>query len=209
MLGEEGATPGDLWFVLHGYRQLAARFLARFRFLRRPGLRIVAPEGLSRFYLDDAPGRHGPESRVGATWMTREDRDTEIRDYVEYLDLLHHHVLAEVGPAARVGILGFSQGAHTAARWAVLGRVRPHRLVLWGAYLPEDLPSERAAERLGGTRLVLVQGRDDEHREPELEARHRARLGELGLDADTVWHDGGHALEPGVLRRVMAFDAKA
>src|SRR2546425_6931053 len=72
----------DVWLVCHGYGQLASRFLERFRPLEAERRCIVAPEGLSRFYLTDSPA----ERRVGASWMTREDRLHEIDDYVRYLD---------------------------------------------------------------------------------------------------------------------------
>src|SRR6266704_2680299 len=75
----------ELWFVCHGYGQLASRFLERFHSLESQRRCIVAPEGLSRFYLTE----HPTERRVGASWMTREDRLHEIDDYVRYLDALH------------------------------------------------------------------------------------------------------------------------
>src|SRR5437868_12076424 len=71
-------SAAELWFVGHGYGQLASRFLERFRGIDVEGRCIVAPEGLSRFYLTDTP----TERRVGASWMTREDRLHEIDDYV-------------------------------------------------------------------------------------------------------------------------------
>ncbi|NIP78275.1 MAG: phospholipase, partial [Gemmatimonadetes bacterium] len=87
----------EVWFVLHGYGQLAERFVRRFDALPgvRDGMRaVVAPEALSRFYVEEeVTGPHGPESRVGATWMTRADREHEIRDYVEYLDRVAAAVL--------------------------------------------------------------------------------------------------------------------
>ena len=60
---------GELWYVLHGYRQTAARFLRRFTTLANDSRMVVAPEALNRFYLGKEPGRHGPESMVGATWI--------------------------------------------------------------------------------------------------------------------------------------------
>ena len=117
------APPRELWYVLHGYKQLARRFMRRFTPVHGGARRIVAPEGLSRFYIEQEPGRHGPTSVVGATWMTREDRLNEIRDYVDYLDRLHREVAADA-EAAPVTVLGFSQGVATAARWVVQGAVR-------------------------------------------------------------------------------------
>src|SRR5437762_7802629 len=126
----------ELWFVCHGYGQLASRFLERFRALESPRRCIVAPEGLSRFYLTES----ATERRVGASWMTREDRLHEIDDYVRYLDALYSHVAPG---AARVTALGFSQGTATVCRWAALGSVRIDRLVLWGGEVPPDLDLKR------------------------------------------------------------------
>ncbi|MDX1494920.1 MAG: hypothetical protein R3253_12705, partial [Longimicrobiales bacterium] len=91
-LGDEDGAH-DVWFVLHGYKQLARRFLRRFEGIDRRRRLIVAPEGLSRFYVRSGGGRHGAESVVGASWMTREERLVEIADYVGYLDRLAEVVL--------------------------------------------------------------------------------------------------------------------
>ncbi len=106
VLGEDIVSPDELWFVLHGYRQLAARFLRRFEGIADGTRRIVAPEALSRFYVSREPGRHGPVSVVGGTWMTREDRENEIRDYVRYLDMLRDEVGADGTPTT---VLAFNQ----------------------------------------------------------------------------------------------------
>lgn len=203
LLMPEGDPPSYLWFVLHGFRQLAPRFLTRFRPHLRPDRGFVAPEALNRFYLGSEPGRHGADSRVGATWMTREDRETEIRDYVRYLDRLHDHVLEGMDPAPRVGVLGFSQGVHTAARWVTLGGVAPEWTVLWGAYLPGDLDEPRARAAFGRTRLTLVNGRADEHRHERLEREHEERLARIAPEAESLWHAGGHELDDPMLERVL------
>src|SRR5260370_684450 len=119
----QGAT--DVWIVCHGYGQLASRFLERFRALESERRCIVAPEGLSRFYLTENPS----ERRVGASWMTKEDRLHEIDDYVRYLDTLHTQV---VPGNARVTALGFSQGTATVCRWAAFGAARIDRVMVWG-----------------------------------------------------------------------------
>ena len=59
----------EVWFVLHGYGQLAGAFLRHFERLQDGARLFIAPEALSRYYL---PGHQ----RVGASWMTREDRLT-------------------------------------------------------------------------------------------------------------------------------------
>src|SRR5881409_4124826 len=87
-LGESSRAVGEVWFACHGYGQLAARFLEKLRVLDDGTRYLVAPEGLSRFYLTERT----TERRVGASWMTREDRLAEIADYVRYLDAVYDDV---------------------------------------------------------------------------------------------------------------------
>src|SRR5882762_5598050 len=105
----------QMWFACHGYGQLAARFLEKLRVLDDGRRYLVAPEGLSRFYLSESP----TERRVGASWMTREDRLAEIDDYVRYLDAVYADVFGSLARAqVTLHALGYSQGASTVSRWA-------------------------------------------------------------------------------------------
>jgi predicted esterase len=161
----------------------------------------VAPEGLSRFYLEG--GSHGPDSKVGATWMTREDRLAEIEDYVAYLDALHDAVFARVDrTAATLTVLGFSQGTATVSRWVAGGTTRPDRLVLWGGLLPPDLDLAAAREALARLELVLVAGRRDRFVGEEKLSAQVAALEHVGITARTVRHPGGHRLNADVLRNL-------
>lgn len=194
----------EVWFALHGYKQLARRFLRRFEPIDDGARFIVAPEALSRFYVSTEQGRHGSASVVGATWMTREEREHEIGDYVRYLDRLADEVLARTPPGLPVIVLGFSQGVATAARWAALGRHRPDRLLLWGDFTPPDLPAEAAREALADVDLVLVRGSRDPSLSARLAEQERGRLAELGLPYRTVAYDGGHDIDEATLRRLAA-----
>jgi len=203
--GEEGKATASTWFVLHGYRQLARRFARRFTGVAGPGRRVVAPEALSRFYLAPGDRPHGEADPVGASWMTREDREAEITDYVRYLDRLARSLPGSSGgpPPGHRTVLGFSQGAHTAARWAVKGSVSCHRLVLWGAGLPQDLPDD-ARERLAALELILVRGDGDDLRQAPEEAREEAVLREWGIPWRVVRHPGGHRIDGEILERLVA-----
>ncbi len=183
----------DVWFALHGYGQLARRFLAGFEPIADAARLIVAPEALNRFYLD--PGHQ----KVGATWMTREDRLTDIDDYVRYLDAVADAVLANARDR-RVTVLGFSQGSATACRWLTRGRVRAGRLVLWGGEVPPDLDHPEAAARLRGVDVVLVAGREDQYITPKVLRATAARLAALDIAHRTVAFDGGHALHADTLQ---------
>lgn len=196
----DARSPGEVWFVLHGYAQLAGPFLGRFR-AHDDGHRLfVAPEALSRFYLSERPS----ERRVGASWMTREHRLAEIDDYVRYLDATLADVFRTIGERT-VNVLGYSQGAATAARWAALGGVRVDRLVLWGGEFPPDLEMARDAisARFAAVRLTLVYGRSDELITPKVMDRMREQLRGYDLSFDEVAFDGGHELNEDVLSRLL------
>jgi predicted esterase len=183
----------DLWFVCHGYGQLAARFLERFSPFDTQQRCFVAPEGLSRFYLSESPA----ERRVGASWMTREDRLHEIGDYVRFLDAVY----ADVAPGKKsVTALGFSQGTATASRWAALGSSRIDRLILWGGEVPPDLD----LERLRAPKLVLVYGTRDEFFTPKIVAANEARLREHHVPYELVSFEGGHVIDTETLGRLIS-----
>jgi len=188
----------DIWIVCHGYGQLAARFLDRFRMIADDTRCIVAPEGLSRFYLSESP----TERRVGASWMTKEDRLHEIEDYVRYLDALHNQV---AGGKTSITALGFSQGTATVCRWAALSvSARIDRLILWGGEVPPDLDlGERVAARLRQIKVTLVYGDRDEFFTPKVVAATEARLRAHGIPYDRVSYGGGHELHGETLRTLL------
>jgi len=196
-LGEAGPATREVWFVCHGYGQLAGRFLRHFDPLADGSRLVVAPEGLSRFYLGSGAGRN---DKIGASWMTREDRLNEIADYIRYLDALHAEILRDLGRnAVRVRLLGFSQGTATVSRWAALGAVRPDRMILWGGEVPPDLDLVAAADALRRVRLILVAGDQDEYITGKVLARDEGRLREQGIPFETRRFSGGHELDAAVL----------
>jgi predicted esterase len=205
LLGTPGTDVREIWVACHGYGQLARSFAEALEPLRHESRIVVVPEGLSRFYLEEPGRRHGPQSPVGASWMTREDREREIADYVEYLDALTESVVREAAGDRRpftVVALGFSQGVATATRWTTLGRTSVQRLIVWGGTLPDDLPVDRETQLFRGATLVLVGGRGDRLVSEAALVKQQRTLHELGVDAELLMHDGGHALNSEMLRRL-------
>ncbi|MGH7673057.1 MAG: alpha/beta hydrolase [Gemmatimonadales bacterium] len=200
-LGDPGPALREVWVVLHGYGQLAARFLRHFEPLDDGTRLIAAPEGLSRFYLTESPA----ERRVGASWMTREDRLAEIDDYLRYLDAVYADVLRPFDRSrVKITALGFSQGTATVCRWAALGFARVDRLIVWGGEVPPDLDLARepAAGRLPALSLSLVYGDRDELFTPKVIAATEARLREHGIPYALVPFAGGHEIDAATLRRL-------
>ena len=204
-LGTSGDASRTIWIVIHGYGQLAGEFVRYFADLADGDTLIVAPEAMNRFYLvspEKTPARDRP---VGATWMTREDRESEIADYVEYLDALFDEVAAEaVRNGARVNVIGFSQGAATATRWATHGRAALHRLVLWGGLIPPDTDLSRGPQVLRNVPLTLVLGSADHYVSDAMLAAEQARLDKAAIPYDVIRFDGGHAITRAVFEQLVA-----
>lgn len=205
-LGPTHGFPRELWIVCHGYGQLAARFVTDFGPLDDGTRLIAAPEALSRFYLDSIPERRAQkEPRVGATWMTREDRFSEIADYVRYLDLVATELRGHLaGAAPRIVVLGFSQGTATVCRWLAASDLRADHLVLWGGTIPPELDVAAWAERLHGAALTLVIGDTDEYATPKVVAREVERLSSAGVEFTLQRFDGGHVVNGSALEALAA-----
>lgn len=197
LLGEPAAHAHELWVVCHGYGQLARTFSRRFQPIAAAHRVIAAPEALNRYYFDDSPGAHGPDARVGATWMTREDREHDIADYVDYLDAITAHIAAGM-TAPRITALGFSQGSATVSRWAAAGSTRLDRVILWGGSVAHDIGLH--ADVFRGTPLVLVAGRSDEQLTAARLAAETTRLHDAGIQPTIVHYDGGHHIDETALR---------
>ena len=200
-LGPEGGEARAIWFVLHGYGQLAGTFIEFFADITKTRALVVAPEALNRFYLvspETAPARERP---VGATWMTREDRESEVSDYVEYLDALHEEIVGE--RRIPVNVLGFSQGTATATRWVLNGRSRVDRLILWGGLMPPEADLAHGLVRLRDKRVTLLAGKRDQYITEELIAAERARLEKAGVGCEVIRFDGGHVISRSAFPRLL------
>ncbi|HET9011614.1 MAG TPA: hypothetical protein VFN38_07340 [Gemmatimonadaceae bacterium] len=203
-LGPTHGFPRELWFVCHGYGQLAGRFLRQFAPLDDGTRLVVAPEALSRFYLDPIPQRRNdPSPRIGASWMTREDRGAEIADYVAYLERLSaeiRHPLA--GAAPRIVVLGFSQGTATVSRWLAASELRVDQLVLWAGTIPPELDLSSWSARLHGAAITLVVGDRDELATPAAVTADAERLSAAGVAFTVLRYDGNHSIDPAALTRL-------
>lgn len=199
-LGELSASTKRVWFVCHGYGQLAAYFIRHFAFIAEadPHTVIIAPEGLSRFYLN------GTSGRVGASWMTRDDRIHEIHDHINFLNQLAQKVLDECLPNVQVTVLGFSQGTATVGRWLAQAFFRPAHLILWAGGFPEDMEHSAAQQLLQQLPLTVVVGNNDEYVSAERIAQQQALLQQFGGQPRLVTFEGKHELNRAVLQQLAA-----
>lgn len=178
-----------LWVVCHGYGQLGKYFINKFQALQQlPFTAVVAVEGLSRFY------KHGMGGNVGATWMTKEDRDNDIADYIAYLDQVMEHIKPSIGVSCKIHVLGFSQGAATASRWVDSGRIVPNNLILWSGAFAHDLKLD-FNKRLVNVGAYTVSGHQDTIMTPDLMHQQVKALEDKGFVIHHRTFDGGHEID--------------
>ena len=135
--------------------------------------------------------------------MTSEDRESEISDYVEYLDLLHDEIFRVVARSkVRVWAIGFSQGAATVTRWVTRGRIEPDRVVLCSGMLPAELDREAAQRLAVRTPLTLTFGDADEFASPERVISEEAKLNQLGIPYEIIRFKGGHTITAELLAQL-------
>ncbi|GAA4451728.1 esterase [Nibrella saemangeumensis] len=197
-LGELNEQTRHIWFALHGYGQLAQFFIRKFDVLDDGQTYVVAPEGLSRLYLD-------PQySRIGASWMTREDRHNEISDTLNYLNTLYDAVLKEKNPEKlTINLLGFSQGCAAVCRWFNAGHIRCDRLLLWAGFFPNGLADVIDPAKLVGVDTAYVYGTRDEYIEQMDDADgYLNRLKQEVPALQVIAYDGTHSVDREVLSRL-------
>lgn len=183
-----------IWFVLHGYGQLAYYFLRKFNVLDPEKHFIVAPEGMHRFYLK------GTSGRVGASWMTKEARLDDIEDNHRYLDTLSQELLAEHSFDKRT-ILGFSQGGATASRWHQRNTIKADNFVLWACVFPPDLEAAYDDPVFKSSNNHFAIGSKDEYFEGRLDEvieTYERKIPEI----KTWLFEGPHNIDSETLRKL-------
>ena len=187
-----------VWFVLHGYGQRAEEFIKYFKPLQNDESLIIAPEGLNRFYLK------GFNGKTGAAWMTREERENEIIDYINYLDSVYDEVIRySLLNNVIINVIGFSQGAATACRWVSKKNSPINRLILWGGEIPEDVELPLLGKNLGSSGVEFVLGDKDEFISDDKLTGSTERLLKIQLNHKIYRFNGKHEIKAEVLRQLM------
>ena len=197
-LGEINQQTQWVWFVCHGYGQLAEYFLKKFKVLDNGRHCIIAPEGLSRFYMN------GFQGRVGATWMTKEDRLVDILNYVNFLNSLYESELGEFeNPGFKISLLGFSQGTATICRWALAKSITFHRLILWAGLFPPDLNFDLGKTKFTDKEVWLIYGDQDQFLTSERLLSQKEMALKLDVEPQQFVFSGGHEIDENTLKKFL------
>lgn len=186
-----------VWIAVHGYGQLVKYFSRNFNVLDPEQHFVICPEGLNRFYLNNTRGR------VGATWMTKEARLTDIDDYVAYLNQLYDIVAKPIlKPGVKTIVFGFSQGVATASRWIALGNVKPDIAILWAGSFPPDLALIEVKNAFASVRTICCLGDDDEYIDADQLQHVKNHFDQLGISAEWITFEGKHVIDSTTLIQI-------
>ena len=153
-IGELTKKTKCIWFVMHGYGQLASRMIGKFDMLDPEENFVIAPEGLSRFYWHE-------NNEPVACWMTKRDRYEEIKDFTNYLQDLHALHCDHVNHNVKIVLFGFSQGCATMWRWIHSKKPRYDVAINWAGWVPEDIKFNHLSEYLHSKEHHLIFGNED------------------------------------------------
>lgn len=195
--GNLDSSTENIWFVCHGYGQLAEYFIKHFQLLQNDNTFIVAPEGLSKFYLDGVTGR------MGAAWMTKEDRENEVADYLNFLNKLFDKLFSGIDfNKVKLNVLGFSQGTATVCRWLAQSNVKVGRLIMWAGTFPVDVDLTIHGNRFRVIPVTLVYGHHDEYLEYLKPEDYKNFLDTAGFSYNIVTFEGKHEMNAEVLKEI-------
>jgi len=180
-----------LLVVLHGYGQLAEYFIRKFNFLSEDYF-IVAPEGMHRFYLKGSSGR------VGASWMTKEDRNSDIQDNLNWLTELVNYLTKHKSFDSKA-IIGFSQGGATASRWVQHKSIDWDTFIAYASVYPPDLSMDNETNNSVANYFVI--GNEDEYFDESAREKTIEEYQKLGFTIKTF--DGKHDINQLIISDIL------
>ena len=193
-LGELNKGTKEIWIVCHGYGQLAKFFIRKFKILQKESVYIVAPQGFHKFYLKGFSGR------VGASWMTKENRGDEITDHCNFLEQLTGNLINSASKNCKINVLGFSQGAATISRWCLQTKHTINTFVLWAGKIASDFDFDKYKSKHPNTNNYIVFGTRDQFYPVKTRIEYKTEMKEL--DAAWISYDGDHSIHSDTLHTI-------
>ena len=196
-LGTLSDATKHVWVGLHGYGQLVQFFARHFRSLATEERAFVFPQGPHKFYLN---GVHG---RVGASWMTKDERLVDITNQRLYLGFVFQWI-KQHAPKATIHCVGFSQGVATIMRCIGHQDVQPSSILAWAGSWPPDLDETNRAA-LEELRFKACFGTRDEYITTEKQQEMRGYyLEKYNFEPSVSVYEGGHSFDVEKLAQEIA-----
>lgn len=171
-----------LIICLHGYGQLAKYFINKFNGIKHADVWAVQAPNL--FYLNGFSGR------IGANWLTKEDRENGIAQQKEIL-LGIKKLVSDKG-YTRIDLCGFSQGVATASRWLMWNEIEFTKVLLQAGEIAPEAFTYLALEK--PKNIAMFVGAEDEFFDESKVKLYQKHLNDQGLDISIEPVEGRHSL---------------
>lgn len=112
-------------------------------------------------------------------------------------------LLSKYQEIPKINVLGFSQGAATATRWASRWSGQVEELVLWAGGFAQDMVLDDARDKFSETKLTMVLGDQDEFITPESIEIQEELIKNLGKTVKKETFAGGHEIDIEMLSRIL------
>ena len=187
----------NIWIVFHGYGQLSKYFIRRFDVLDGDKNYIIAPQGLSKFYVDE------DFKNVGASWLTKEDKESDLLNQQKYLIKLMDELKSKIDfSKIKINLFGFSQGVSAFTRLLINYNMKIDNIIIWAGWVPDEFFNINK-NVLKDTNLFFVVGNKDKYyNNPIMKGYIEKFKKTLNKEIDYCVFDGGHIVDRKVLKKI-------
>ena len=187
----------NIWIVFHGYGQLSKYFIRRFDVLEGDKNYIIAPQGLSKFYVDE------DFKNVGASWLTKEDKESDLLNQQKYLIKLMDELKSKIDfSKIKINLFGFSQGVSAFTRLLINYNMKIDNIIIWAGWVPDEFFNINK-DVLKDTNLFFVVGNKDKYyNNPIIKGYIEKFKKTLNKEIDYFVFDGGHIVDRKVLKKI-------
>ena len=148
----------NVWVVFHGMGYLSRYFINYFKELPPDENYIIAPQAPSKYYQDKR------FKYVGASWLTKENTETDKNNVFNYLDEVWITELASIDKSAvKVILMGYSQGVSIVTRWIASRKINCDYLLLHSGAIPSELKPSDFEHLPTSTPVTYIYGDKDEY----------------------------------------------
>jgi predicted esterase len=195
--GELTSSTPAIWIACHGYGQLGEFFMKKLETFAELGHHGIVLQGLHKFYYT--------QERVGASWMTKHDREVDLLNQRTYFSRVFE---AEYGGLKlsdfQVNLIGFSQGVSAISRLLFHLKLPCDNLVFWAGGFPPELPGSEISFLKKDYKLIVAIGDKDQYYNEENYMKNIEYIrATFNREQEVHIYPGRHTVDTNLLKKLI------
>lgn len=184
----------NVWIVCHGIGFLSKFFISYFENIDPKLNYIIAPQAPSKYYQTKA------YKYVGASWLTKENRELETENVLNYLDAILEN--EKLPSDKKITLLGFSQGVSVVTRWLAQRKIDCDHLVIHSGSIPAEFDSTSFAY-LPRLKTSIIYGTEDEYlSEERIQTQIQLAKHIFPNTPEVIKFDGKHVMHQESIKKI-------